>query len=1203
MSGTKSQSGPSGTKPGVDGIKYGIAGRLARPFLRSKLTPVIILASILLGVMAVVLTPREEEPQIIVPMVDVIVPYPGATPAEVESQVVTPLERRLWGIPGVEYLYSSSRAHVGFVTVRFKVNESMEASLVKVHQELQAHPELIPAGTLPPTVRALSIDDVPFLAVTLHSREAMPPGALRALAEEVARELSGVPRTANVRVVGGAARQVRVEPDPERLRTLSVSLGEVHQALQGAQAQLPGGALVDGGRRLEVEARGFATSAAELRRVVVAVRGGRPIYVEDVAQVKDGPEPTPPVVLTASRERPEFEQASTVVVAKRPGTNATELAKQVEARLEALRGGLIPAAVDATVTRNYGESAGEKSNELIEHLLIATLSVIVLIMLAMGWRSALVVAVAVPVTLALTLVITWLSGYTLNRVTLFALIFSIGILVDDAIVVVENIHRHMYLPGPRRSFAQIILDAVDEVGNPTILATVAVIAAILPMAMVRGLMGPYMRPIPVGASVAMVFSLVIAFVVSPWAAIRIFRKEAHLPETDATGLHPADPARDAPEPAAEAAPAHGESAPEGRLARADRRLVRWLLSTGPVRWGFLAAVGLLLLASTGFLLAGAVKVKMLPFDNKREFQVQYDLPVGAAREEALALGQAAARQLLQEPEVESVQVHSGVAAPFTFVGMVRHSFMREAPEQVDLQVNLSEKGDRKASSHAIAVRVRPGLERLGAPQQARLKVVEIPPGPPVLATMVAEVYGPSAAERDRIAGEVRQAFRGVDGIVDVDSTLEPGAPKLFLTVDREKAALHGVQPAHVVQTLAAAGYGAPLGPLHATRGAAQVPVLLQLAPEKLARREALLSLTVPGARGLVPLSELVTATEGREQPEIQHKNLMPVAYVTGDLAGTIESPLYALLALGKPLDALRSATGQPVPRLGLEQPADTERPAIKWDGEWHITLEVFRDLGLAFAAVILLIYILMVGWFESFSMPLVILVPIPLSLIGILPAHALLGSFFTATSMIGFIAGAGIVVRNSIILVDFVELKLREGMPLAAAVEEAVMVRFRPMALTAAAVIVGSAVMLADPIFQGLAVALMAGAVAATLLSRYAVPVLYFMLARHGRAAELQREGALARQEASRTPGGRSSSRPGSFGATPAVHPPGARPQEPAGGRVRAGGQRGPGARRPPCASATTTTTGARPAAGPGRAPGPPRSGRCRGRRGPGARR
>ncbi|ABC83707.1 efflux RND transporter permease subunit [Anaeromyxobacter dehalogenans] len=1092
------------------GQRLGLAGRLARPFLRSKLTPVIVFASILLGLAAVWLTPREEEPQIVVPMVDVMVPFPGASPRDVETQLVTPLERRLWGIPGVEYLYSSSRANVGFITVRFKVNEPLEPSLVKVHQELGAHPELLPSGTLPPVVRALTIDDVPFLTLTLHAEEALPAGELRKLAEEVARELADVPRTASVQVVGGARRTVRVEPDPARLRALSVSLAELHQALQGAQAQLPAGALVEGGRRIELEAQGFARSAAELDRVVVTVRDGRPIYVEDVARVVDGPEPEPAVVLTAEKGKEGFEQAVSIVVAKRPGTNATELAHQVLAKVDALRGGLIPAGVKADVTRNYGETAGEKSNELIEHLLIATLSVIALILLAMGWRSAVVVAVAVPVTLALTLLITYLNGYTLNRVTLFALIFSIGILVDDAIVVVENIHRHLHLPGPKRSFAQVVLDAVDEVGNPTILATVAVIAAILPMAMVRGLMGPYMRPIPVGASVAMVFSLLIAFVVSPWAAMKVFRKEAHLPDTDATGLHPADPGRESPEPASAEPHAVAESAPEGRLARLDRKVIRALLGSWKVQLGFMALVTALLLGAVALLFTGAVKVKMLPFDNKSEFQVQLDLPAGAPREEALALGQDVARRLLAEPEVESVQVHSGVAAPFTFVGMVRHSFMREAPEMVDLQVNLSPKGERKAASHAIAVRVRPLVEALAHPAGARVKVVEIPPGPPVLATMVAEIYAPSAQERDRLGREVKAAFEAVPGVVDVDSTLNPTSPKLALAVDREKAALHGVQPAHVVQTLAAAGYGAPLGTFHGSQGAAQVPVVLQLAPAQRTRLDSMLALTVPGARGLVPLSELVRVEETREAPEIQHKNLKPVTYVTSDLAGEIESPLYALLALNEKLEGLKGDRGEPVARYGLAHPPDTEHASMKWDGEWHITLEVFRDLGLAFGAVMLLIYVLMVGWFQSFSMPLVILVPIPLSLVGILPAHGLWGAFFTATSMIGFIAGAGIVVRNSIILVDFAELKLREGMPLAAAVEEAVLVRFRPMALTSLAVIVGSAVMLADPIFQGLAVALMAGAVASTLLSRYAVPVIYYVLARRGRAAELQREGARA---------------------------------------------------------------------------------------------
>ncbi len=1082
------------------GSRIGLAGRLARGFLRSKLTPLIVIASIAMGAAAVLFTPREEEPQIIVPMVDVLVPYPGAPAREVESQLTTPLERRLWGIPGVEYLYSTSTPSAAFLTVRFRVNEPLEPSLVKVHQELRAHPELLPSGALEPVVRSLGVDDVPFLTLTLHG-EPLPAGRLRALGEEVARELAAVPETAQVRVLGGARRVVRVEPEPERMRTLGVSIAELQPAIAAAQAQLPAGGLVDEGRRVEVEATGFVRSVADLRRVVVAVRGDRPVYLEDVARVTDGPEPEPAVVLMAEKGRPGFEQAVTIALAKRAGANAPALARTVERKVEALRGRLIPASVKVSVTRNYGDTAQEKSNELIEHLLLATLSVIALVALAMGWRAAAVVGVAVPVTLALTLVPTYLLGYTLNRVTLFALIFSIGILVDDAIVVVENIHRHLHQPGPRRSLVRTVIAAVDEVGNPTILATFAVIAAILPMAFVRGPSGPYLRPIPVGASAAMIFSLGIAFVISPWAAMKVFRRESPFsPPAPAGG----EEGRGG-NPALTPAPPR-----ESRLTRLYRRVMSTLLTRAWARWAFLALVLGLLAGATSLVAFGALKVKMLPFDDKRELQVQLDLPAGTAREEALGVGQALARRLLEEPEVKDVQVHSGVAAPFTFVGMVRHGFLREGAEQVDVEVNLVPKGDRRAQSHAIATRIRPALEAIAWPRGGRLKVVEIPPGPPVLETLVAEVYGPSAAERDRLAGEVLAAFRSTEGVVDVDSSLAATSPKLSLRLDAEKAALHGVTPAAVIQTLAAGGAGAPLGSFHVERGAAQVPVVLQLSPARRARLEDLLQLTVPGRRGAVPLSELVRAEEGRVDPPILHKNLMPVAYVMGDLAGEIESPVYALSALDRKLDALRGAGGEVVPRLGLAHPADTEHPALKWDGEWHITLEVFRDLGLVFAVVLVLIYILVVGWFQSFSVPWVILVPIPLSLIGILPAHFGLGAFFTATSMIGFIAGAGIIVRNSIILVDFIELKLREGMALAAAVEEAGVVRFRPMLLTALAVMVGSAVMLADPIFQGLAVSLMAGEVAATLLSRLAVPVLYFLVARRGRAAQLQRAGAAA---------------------------------------------------------------------------------------------
>ncbi|MBI4912344.1 MAG: efflux RND transporter permease subunit [Acidobacteria bacterium] len=1090
----------------MNAVHLGLAGRLAKGFLRSKLTPLLVFASLLLGLLAVGLTPREEEPQIVVPMVDVIIPMPGASPKEIESQVTTPMEKRLWGIPGVEYVYSISRPSAALITVRFKVNEPQEPSLVKVHQELSANADLLPSGALKPLVRLLTIDDVPFLALTLHG-DGQTPGELRKLGEALGRELSTVPNAAQVKVIGGARRVVRVEPDPDRLRALGMSLAELQPALQTAELQLPAGALVDQGKRRVVEAAGFVLEARELKRLVVSVKNGRAIYLGDVARVSDGPEPEPPMVMFG--DRAGFQNAVTLTLSKRMGTNATELAEQVLKKVEALRGGLVPRGLGLTVTRNYGETAGEKSNELIEHLLIATLSVIALILLAMGWRSAVVVAVAVPVTLALTLLITYLFGYTLNRVTLFALIFSIGILVDDAIVVVENIHRHMHLPGPRRSFSRLVVEAVDEVGNPTILATFAVIAAILPMAFVRGLMGPYMRPIPVGASVAMVFSLLIAFVISPWASLKVFRKEAHLPDTDPSGLHPADPDTAPAEPLVDRPGDVPEVAPETRVSRAYRTAIRALLHRPLVRTAFFGTVGLLLAGAVGLVLAGVVKVKMLPFDNKSEFMVQLDLPAGTPREDAFAAGRRIAARLLQEPTVRDAQVYAGEAAPFTFVGMVRHSFLRQEADMVDVQVNLVPKGERKEQSHDIVVRLRPELEKISRPLGARMKLVEIPPGPPVMDTLVAEIYGPSESERLRYAKEVERAFTEVGGVVDVDSSLNPTAPKLTLTLDREKAALHGVAPSHAIQTLYMAGQGHAAGSFHVLRGATQVPVQIQLPAEKRQRLEQLLQLTVPGMRGPVPLSELVAVQEGPEAPMIFHKNLMPVSYVFGDLAGAIESPVYALAALNRKLDQVKGSDGRPVARLGLAHPSDTEKLVMKWDGEWHITLEVFRDLGLAFAAVLVLIFVLVVGWFESFEIPWVILVPIPLSLIGIIPAHGLLGAFFTATSMIGFIAGAGIIVRNSIILVDFIELKLREGMPLALAVEEAGVVRFRPILLTAMAVIVGSLVMLADPIFQGLAISLMAGSVAATLLSVPSIPILYFLVARRGRAAELQRQGAM----------------------------------------------------------------------------------------------
>jgi len=1046
--------------------RAGLAGRLAAKTINSRLTVLGVGAALVVGVASVLTTPREEEPQIIVPMVDVFVPLPGASPAEVESEVTTALEHRLWGIPGVEYVYSTSARDGALLTARFKVNEPLEPSLVKVRQELEAHPELLPPRAGRPTVTLLSIDDVPVVTVTLHGGD-LAPGVLRQLGQEVARELGSIPEAAQVQVLGGARRVVRVEPDPRRLRELDLSLGEIRQALQATDVEAPAGSLVDQGKRVELSASSAVTGPEALQRLVVARRGGRPVLLGDVAQVTDGPERDPAIVLTASREHPGFEQAVSVDVAKRRGANATILADQVKTKLQALRGGLIPASVHAELTRNSGETARERSNELIRHLLVATFSVVALVWLAMGWRSAVVVGIAVPVTLALTLVINQLLGHTLNRITLFALIFSIGILVDDAIVVVENVHRHLFEPGRKTGLARTVLNAVDEVGNPTILATFAVIAAILPMAFVRGLMGPYMRPIPTGASLAMLFSLAVAFVVAPWAALRLLGHDHKV-------------ASDVPR--------------ETWSTRAYRRIIRTLLHSRKARLGFLALILALFAGAVTLVGIGFVRVKMLPFDNKSEFQVFVDLPAGGTREQALALGERLGRTLMEDPDVHSVQVHSLTPAPFTFVGLVRHSFLRGSPEQVDLAVQLASKHERKRSSHQIASALRPKLTAVTAPLEARLRLVEIPPGPPVLATLVAEIYGPSGAERDAYAAQVRDAFRSTPGVVDVDSSLEPATPRTLLRVDRERAALQGVNPAAVVEALALTQPATELGTVRTDRGTTRVPIVLGLAPAQRARLGDLLQIPVQGERGAVPLETLVRPADAGGSPRF-HKNLEPVSYVFGELSGKEESPVYALMDLNRKLDALHPH-GETVPRYGLSMPADTEKLSMKWDGEWHITLEVFRDLGLAFAAVLVLIYVLVVGWFDSFVVPWVVLLPIPLSLIGILPAHGLLGAFFTATSMIGFIAGAGIIVRNSIILVDFIQLKVAEGMPLEAAVEEAGVVRFRPMLLTAAAVVVGSAVMLADPIFQGLAISMMAGEVAATLLSRIAVPVLYTVLAR-----------------------------------------------------------------------------------------------------------
>ncbi len=1066
-------------------MRVGFAGRVAHSFLDSKLTPLVIAASLGLGALALLATPREEEPQIRVPMVDVQVAYPGAEPAEVESRVLAPIERAMWGLPGVEHVYGTARPGFALVTVRFLVNESNEESLVKVYERLSALAGGLPSGALPPAVQLHSIDDVPFLTLTLWSPRASPD-ALRSLAAELAQELSEVPETSKAYLIGGAQRVVRVEPDIDRMNAAGVSWATLTGALQSASYRQAAGTTVRDNHESRVEVGPLFASAAEVGRVVVGMSQGRPTYVETVARVADGPDEVQDAVFfafgpaRATQDHPAGSEyaAVTLALAKRPGANATHLARRVLEKVETLRPQLLPADVRVEVTRNYGQTAEEKSNELVQHLLIATLSVVALISLAMGWRSGLVVGIAVPVTLALTLFIYFLAGYTLNRVTLFALIFSIGILVDDAIVVVENIERH-HREKKGLPFLRVAVEAVDEVGNPTILATFTVIAAILPMAFVRGLMGPYMRPIPTGASAAMLFSLAVAFIVSPWAAYRIFRQHDDR-EGAGTG-------------------------PEGAGTRLYRRVMNALVQRPGVRAAFFAGVLAVLVATLGLVGVGLVKVKMLPFDNKSELQILVDQDEGTPLEVTLETARAMNRYLATVPEVADVQIYAGTAAPYNFNGLVRHYFLRRSPSGADLQVNLVSKHDRGLQSHDLAKRLRPALVEVAQAHGARVKVVEIPPGPPVLDTLVAEIYAPTAEARADLARTVRGLFETTSGVVDVEDSLETPRTRTEVVLDREKAGLKGISAAALVEAVAGPGAGRDVARLDAPASREPVPVRVRIAPAERASLARRLRVDAPG--GAVALAELTRVRKTPEPQPIVHKDLKPVVYVFGDLAGERESPVYALAALNAKLDAMVLPGGTRIARYAVEAPETQDRPALKWDGEWQITYEVFRDLGIAFAVVLVLIVILVIGWFQSFTVPLAILLPIPLSLIGILPGHLAFGAFFTATSMIGFIAGAGIIVRNSIILVDFIELKLRQGIALEEAVVEAGAVRFRPMLLTAAAVVVGSFVILFDPIFQGLAISLMMGEVAATLLSRVAVPVVYYLIARRGRAEALHNEG------------------------------------------------------------------------------------------------
>ena len=1060
----------------------GFAGRLAAAFVNSRLTLIGLAASLLLGLLALTLLPREEEPQIKVPMIDVIVTMPGATPEEVEQRLAVPMEKLLYELPGVEYIYSTSTPGQCLLIARFYVGTNFEEAIVSLNQKLQTNFDRIPHGVSRPLIKPHSIDDVPILALTFHS-QTYDHFTLRRLAAQVDDSIKSIFEVAETRLIGGARRQLRVEFDPQALSARGLSPADLAERLRAANQQSPSGVLRSRNTEITVQTGAFLASAAEAGRIVVGVHDGRPVYLEEVARISDGPEEPRSYVLFGSGDTGDPQAAVTLSVAKRPGANAVQVVETVLAKVEHLKGTLIPPEVGVTVTRDYGETAAEKSNELLLHMGIAVFGVAVLILFFLGWRESLIVLLAIPSTLSLTLLLFYLYGYTLNRITLFALIFSIGILVDDAIVVVENIVRHRRLPANRRaSLREIAVAAVIEVGNPTILATWAVIAAILPMAFVGGLMGPYMRPIPVGASAAMVFSLLIAFTVTPWAAIRIL----HKPGATAADEGGHDP----------------DHAPDDWFTRLYHRIMDPLLAHAGWRLGFFAAIVALLVAACAMVVFGAVKVKMLPFDNKSEFQIILDMPEGSTLEQTARVAAEMAAAAGREPEVVNWQIYAGTAAPYNFNGLVRHYFLRTGPTVADIQVNLRAKGERDAQSHAIATRVRPAIAAIAAKYGAAVAVAEVPPGPPVLQTLVAEVYGPDEQSRVALAREVRTIFAETDGVVDIDWYREQDRTKLVLVVDKEKAALNGLSEAEIGRAVALALSGQSIDLFHQPRDREEIDIVLQLPQSARARVDTLLDLGLRPERDprapLVPLRELVRVEERPVDQPIYRKNLKPVIYVTGDVAGSAESPVYPILQMNKRLAALDAgrfggAPG-PVTVYNLSQPFFEERPAIKWDGEWHITLEVFRDLGLAFCVVMVLIYMLMVGWFKDYVTPLVVMAAIPFSLVGILPAHWALGAFFTATSMIGFMAGAGIVVRNSIILVDFIELRLSHGLPLAEAVVEAGAIRFRPMLLTALAVVVGASVILADPIFQGLAISLMFGEIASLLISRMAVPVLYYLV-------------------------------------------------------------------------------------------------------------
>lgn len=1060
-----------------DAPKLGIAGGLTRAFIGSPLTPLFLLAAFVFGLVALVSLPREEEPQISVPMVDIMVRADGLKAADAVKLITEPLETIVKGIDGVEHVYSQSRDDQVMVTARFLVGTSSDAAVLRVHDKVRANMDRIPVGVPEPQIIGRGIDDVAILSLTLSPTEGaavrVSANDLTRIARELRTEIAKIPDVGLTYIVGETSERIRIAPDPARLALYGVTLQQLAGKVQGANRAMPVGNVRDQGQQIEVIAGETLSSPQEIGNLLMTTRDGRPVYVRDVADVSfvSGAEELRVATVTKTETGLARRPSVTLAVAKRAGSNAVTVAEAILHKAHALEGTLIPHDIEVEVTRDYGESANEKANELLYHLALATVSIIALVWLAIGRREAVVVAVVIPVTILLTLFASWLMGYTLNRVSLFALIFSIGILVDDAIVVIENIARHWGMHDGRDR-RQAAIDAVAEVGNPTIVATLTVVAALLPMLFVSGLMGPYMSPIPANASAAMIFSFFVAVMVTPWLMLKVAGK----------------------------APTHGhEEGQGGPLGRAYSAVARPILATKARSWGLIGAVLVLTFGSLALFYTKDVTVKLLPFDNKSELQVTIDLPEGSSVEATDAVAQAVARAVLDLPEVRSVQTHAGTAAPFNFNGLVRHSYLRSMPEMGEVAINLLPKGERDRTSHDIALEIRDRIMALPVPEGTSLKTVEPPPGPPVLATLLAEIYGPDPETRRRVAAKVEDAFRSVPFIVDVDNSYGQPARRLRATISTDNAEFFQVQESDVFDTIAILNGGTTIGYSHRGEGRQPIPIRVERPKGERTLDETFLTTPIPanvlpGARGVVELGDVVEVTEETASFPVFRHNGREAEMVTAELAGDFEAPLYGMLAVQDALDA-QDWTGLPKPDISLHgQPEDETGPTLLWDGEWEVTWVTFRDMGAAFGVALLGIYILVVAQFGSFKVPLVILTPIPLTFIGILGGHWAFGAPFSATSMIGFIALAGIIVRNSILLVDFIRHAPNRDRPLTEILIEAGAIRFKPILLTALAAMIGAAVILTDPIFQGLAISLLFGLASSTLLTVLVIPAVYRVL-------------------------------------------------------------------------------------------------------------